>query len=102
MFPGRCDEARVTIWRFARLSNLSHVSEGESAFFGLSISDSCHSHDIVDSKMQFLNLYNFLGYSKQVVATWRPDAGRRPCIEEAPVFYPTEEVFLHIGTSELC
>ncbi|KAG0615380.1 hypothetical protein M758_5G036600 [Ceratodon purpureus] len=32
---------------------------------------------------------------QKVVATWRPDAGRRPCIEEAPVFYPNEEEFKH-------
>ncbi|XP_024398635.1 putative lysine-specific demethylase JMJ16 isoform X2 [Physcomitrium patens] len=30
---------------------------------------------------------------QKVLATWRPDAGRRPCIDEAPVFYPTEEEF---------
>lgn len=27
-----------------------------------------------------------------MLASWRPDAGRRPCLEDAPVFYPTDEV----------
>lgn len=30
----------------------------------------------------------------QVVATWRPDAGRKPYLDDAPVFYPEEEVIL--------
>jgi hypothetical protein len=29
-----------------------------------------------------------------VVATWRPDAGRKPYLDDAPVFYPEEEVIL--------
>ncbi|CAN1765997.1 Putative lysine-specific demethylase JMJ16 [Linum perenne] len=29
----------------------------------------------------------------QVTARWRPESARRPDIEEAPVFYPTEEEF---------
>lgn len=30
----------------------------------------------------------------QVVATWRPDAGHKPYLDDAPVFYPEEEVIL--------
>jgi hypothetical protein len=30
----------------------------------------------------------------QVVATWRPDVGRKPYLDDAPVFYPEEEVIL--------
>jgi histone demethylase JARID1 len=28
----------------------------------------------------------------QVVARWNPSGARRPVLEEAPVFYPSEEV----------
>jgi hypothetical protein len=31
---------------------------------------------------------------QRVVATWRPDAGRKPYLDDAPVFYPEEEVIL--------
>jgi len=38
----------------------------------------------------------------QVIARWRPEDARRPHIEDAPVFYPTEEVSLFSsGTFEL-
>ena len=30
---------------------------------------------------------------EQVTATWRPEEACRPDLEDAPVFYPTEEVF---------
>ncbi|CAM6048844.1 unnamed protein product [Sphagnum compactum] len=30
---------------------------------------------------------------QKVVATWRPDAGRKPYLDDAPVFYPEEEEF---------
>ncbi|CAK9273364.1 unnamed protein product [Sphagnum jensenii] len=30
---------------------------------------------------------------QRVVATWRPDAGRKPYLDDAPVFYPEEEEF---------
>lgn len=36
-----------------------------------------------------------------MLASWRPDAGRRPCLEDAPVFYPTEEVKILIKRSKL-
>jgi hypothetical protein len=38
------------------------------------------------------------------VASWRPSAGRKPCLDEAPTFFPDEEVdlfltaiLLHLG-----
>lgn len=31
---------------------------------------------------------------EQVTAKWRPEEGRRPDLKDAPVFYPTEEVFI--------
>jgi hypothetical protein len=29
---------------------------------------------------------------QKVVASWRPSAGRKPCLDEAPTFFPDEEV----------
>lgn len=34
---------------------------------------------------------------KQVTARWRPGDACRPILEDAPVFYPSEEVFLHLS-----
>jgi hypothetical protein len=32
----------------------------------------------------------------QVIARWNPSGARRPVLDEAPVYYPTEEVCCHI------
>lgn len=40
-----------------------------------------------------LNLLFFVAYIlEQVLARWDPDEACRPVIDDAPVFYPTEEV----------
>lgn len=35
---------------------------------------------------------------KQVTARWRPGDACRPILDEAPVFYPSEEVFLDLSS----
>jgi hypothetical protein len=40
--------------------------------------------------MFFLSAYAH--HIMQVVARWNPSGARRPVLEEAPVFYPSEEV----------
>jgi hypothetical protein len=37
-----------------------------------------------------------LNHIMQVIARWNPSGARRPVLDEAPVYYPTEEVCCHI------
>lgn len=41
-----------------------------------------------------LNISFFVAYlSEQVLARWDPEEACRPVIDDAPIFYPTEEVY---------
>lgn len=44
----------------------------------------------------FTNLF-FAYISEQVLARWDPNEACRPVIDDAPVFYPTEEVFTFLA-----
>lgn len=50
---------------------------------------------LLSLSVPFLENVWLSGILEQVVARWRPEESCRPELEDAPVFYPTEEVFLN-------
>lgn len=53
-----------------------------------------HYVELIASKDVILLL--ILHHFMQVIARWNPSGARRPVLDEAPVFHPTEEVCCHI------